>query len=111
MFPRLRDRLGTALDLVVEFSTLGEYTTAAPGAAVHTSATPAVSAHDGPALGGAGVRAGGAPGRRIVAAATPAARRLQNRRERQAACQAARTDRCTQGGAPPPVQQPCLATG
>jgi hypothetical protein len=83
MFPRFREQIGTALDLVVEFSTLGEYrlgvspTPGAPGA-------PADAPGHAPRLGGAGdplagraaVRvgvAGGAAG--MVPAATPAAAR------------------------------------
>ncbi len=83
MFPRFREQIGTALDLVVEFSTLGEYrlgvspTPGAPGA-------PADAPGHSPRLGGAGdplagraaVRvgvAGGAAG--TVPAVTPAAAR------------------------------------
>lgn len=83
MFPRFREQLGTALDLIVEFSTLGEYRLGvdsahgAPGA-------PAVAPGHAPQLGGAGSPAGRAAVRRIVAGgatgrapvATPAARRL-----------------------------------
>jgi hypothetical protein len=83
MFPRFREQLGTALDLIVEFSTLGEYRLGvdcahgAPGA-------PAVAPDHAPQLGGAGSPAGRAAVRRIVAGgatglapvATPAARRL-----------------------------------
>jgi hypothetical protein len=83
MFPRFREQLGTALDLIVEFSTLGEYRLGvdcahgAPGA-------PAVAPGHAPQLGGAGYPAGRAAVRRIVAGgatgrapvATPAARRL-----------------------------------
>jgi hypothetical protein len=91
MFPRLREQIGTALDLFVEFSTLGEYRLAAeqPGA----SRAPADAPGQAPQLGGAGtphalraaVRrtvAGGATGkpapcRSQVPVATPAARRLR----------------------------------
>jgi hypothetical protein len=83
MFPRFREQLGPALDLIVEFSTLGEYRLGvdcahgAPGA-------PAVAPDHAPQLGGAGYPAGRAAVRRIVAGgatgrapvATPAARRL-----------------------------------
>jgi hypothetical protein len=83
MFPRFREQLGTALDLIVEFSTLGEYRLGvdrAPGAA----GAPAVAPDHAPQLGGAGSPAGRAAVRRIVAGgatgrtpvATPAARRL-----------------------------------
>jgi hypothetical protein len=83
MFPRLREQIGTALDLFVEFSTLGEYRLGAeaiPGA----SSAPADAPGQAPQLGGAGVHAlraavcrtvaGGATGSTPVA--TPAARRL-----------------------------------
>jgi hypothetical protein len=83
MFPRFREQLGTALDLIVEFSTLGEYrlgVDCAHGAA----GAPAVAPDHAPQLGGAGYPAGRAAVRRIVAGgatgpapvATPAARRL-----------------------------------
>jgi hypothetical protein len=85
MFPQLRERLGSALDIVVEFSTLGEYRLGADGAVWPASAlTPAPERE--PQLGGAGdhplaaqaavrrIVAGGAAGNTPVA--TPAARRL-----------------------------------
>jgi hypothetical protein len=85
MFPQLRERIGSALDLVVEFSTLGEYRLGADGAVWPASAlTPAPERE--PQMGGAGdhplaaraaVRrnvAGGAAG--LAPVATPAARRL-----------------------------------
>jgi hypothetical protein len=85
MFPQLRERLGSALDIVVEFSTLGEYRLGADGAVWPASAlTPAPERE--PQLGGAGdhplaaqaavrrIVAGGAAGTTPVA--TPAARRL-----------------------------------
>lgn len=37
MFPRLEQRLRAQLDLIVEFSTLGEYRVATDGAVVHAS--------------------------------------------------------------------------
>jgi hypothetical protein len=85
MFPRLREQIGTALDLFVEFSTLGEYRLAVeaiPGA----SSAPADAPGQAPQLGGAGVTALRAAVRRTVAGgatgstpvATPAARRLLN---------------------------------
>jgi hypothetical protein len=40
MFPQLRERIGPALDLVVEFSTLGEYRLGADGALHPASALP-----------------------------------------------------------------------
>ena len=107
MFPRLREQIGTALDLIVEFSTLGEYRLAAdvPGA----SGALADASGQAPQLGGAGsslylcaaVRrtvAGGPTGR--VPVATPAARRL---RERQPRCPAARRQ------SPMAHEQLCLA--
>ena len=83
MFPRFREQIGTALDLFVEFSTLGEYRLGAdaiPGA----SSAPADAPGQAPQLGGAGVSALRAAVRRTVAGgatgstpvATPAARRL-----------------------------------
>jgi hypothetical protein len=83
MFPRFREQIGTALDLFVEFSTLGEYRLAAeaiPGA----SSAPVDAPGQAPQLGGAGVHALRAAVRRTVAGgatgstpvATPAARRL-----------------------------------
>jgi hypothetical protein len=85
MFPQLREQLGSALDLVVEFSTLGEYRLGADGAVWPTSAL-APAPERAPQLGGAGdhplaaqaavrrIVAGGAAGK--VPVATPAARRL-----------------------------------
>jgi hypothetical protein len=83
MFPRFREQLGTALDLIVEFSTLGEYrlgADVAPGAPT----APAGAPGHAPQLGGVGYPAGRAAGRHTVAGgatgrapvATPAARRL-----------------------------------
>jgi hypothetical protein len=83
MFPRLREQLGIALDLIVEFSTLGEYRLDVD--CVHGAASaPAVAPSHGPQLGGAGDLAERAAVRRTVAGgatgmapvATPAARRL-----------------------------------
>ena len=86
MFPRFREQIGTALDLFVEFSTLGEYrlSVVEPGA----SSAPVDAPGQAPQLGGAGtphalraaVRrtvAGGATG--MVPVATPAARRAGER--------------------------------
>ena len=84
MFPQLRQRIGPALDLIVEFSTLGEYRLDVDGVLRPASAFAHVSER-APQLGGAGESlAGRAAVRRIVAggaaglapAATPAARRL-----------------------------------
>jgi hypothetical protein len=84
MFPQLRERFGSALDLVVEFSTLGEYRLGADGAVWPASALTPAPERD-PRLGGAGDHPLAAPAavRRIVAGgaaghvpvATPAARR------------------------------------
>src|SRR3954463_12555805 len=66
MFPRFREQIGTALDLFVEFSTLGEYRLAEeaiPGA----SSAPADAPGQAPQLGGAGVHALRAAVRRTVA--------------------------------------------
>ena len=85
MFPQLRERFGSALDLVVEFSTLGEYRLGADGAVWPASAL-APAPERAPQLGGAGdhplaaqaavrrIVAGGAAGK--VPVATPAAWRL-----------------------------------
>jgi hypothetical protein len=84
MFPQLRQRIGPALDLIVEFSTLGEYRLDTEGVLRPASAL-AHASERAPQLGGAGDSlAGRAAVRRIVAggaaglapAATPAARRL-----------------------------------
>ena len=109
MFPRFREQIGTALDLFVEFSTLGEYRLGAeaiPGA----SSAPADAPGQAPQLGGAGVTALRAAVRRTVAGgatgstpvATPAARRL-----REAA--AARRGAVSRRGAPKAPEQLCLA--
>jgi hypothetical protein len=84
MFPQLRQRIGPALDLIVEFSTLGEFRLDADGVLRPASAF-AHAPERAPQLGGVGDSiAGRAAVRRIVAggaagiapAATPAARRL-----------------------------------
>jgi hypothetical protein len=85
MFPQLRQRFGPALDLLVEFSTLGEYRLDADGVLCPASAL-ALPSEQAPQLGGAGdtvaaraavrrIVAGGAVG--LTPAATPAARRAQ----------------------------------
>jgi hypothetical protein len=82
MFPRFREQIGTALDLIVEFSTLGEYRLAADGPGA--SGAPADAPGQAPQLGGADPQALRAAVRRTVAGgatgntpvATPAARRL-----------------------------------
>jgi hypothetical protein len=106
MFPRFREQIGTALDLIVEFSTLGEYRLAAdvPG----TSSALADASGQAPQLGGTGpsfdlcaaVRrtvAGGPTGH--VPVATPAARRLRDRH----------TTPRTRRPAAKPHEQLCLA--
>ena len=125
MFPRLREQIGTALDLFVEFSTLGEYRLVAeaiPGA----SSAPADAPSQAPQLGGAGVHALRAAVRRTVAGgptgstpvATPAARRLMKAAERPTAprCSGDRrrpTDATARTrvrkGAPVVAEQLCLA--
>jgi hypothetical protein len=82
MFPRFREQIGTALDLIVEFSTLGEYRLAVDGPGA--SGAPAEAPGQAPQLGGADPQALRAAVRRTVAGgatgntpvATPAARRL-----------------------------------
>jgi hypothetical protein len=124
MFPRFREQIGTALDLIVEFSTLGEYrlgVTPTPGAA----STPADAPVQAPRLGGAGdsveraaVRrnvAGGAAG--IVPVATPAAVRrhvasCQGERRKADTTHArtnARPRSRVRKGAPVAPEQLCLA--
>src|SRR3954467_4512620 len=103
MFERLKDRIGPALDCLVEFSTLGEYRLAAPAAACSASAPPPASSHGsglgGPELSGnahpgaTSVRAIGGTARRSVAVgaigsvpvATSAARRPRTRSRRRGA--------------------------
>jgi hypothetical protein len=124
MFPGLRQRFDTALDLIVEFSTLGEYrlaVTPTPGA----SGAPVDAPDQAPRLGGAGdlaeraaVRrnvAGGAAG--TVPVATPAAVRQHvagcSGERRHAADPHARTPtrprRRVRKGAPVASEQLCLA--
>jgi hypothetical protein len=82
MFPGFRERIGTTLDLIVEFSTLGEYRLGAP-CALGAAGAPAEAPNPAPQLGGAGSRAARTADRCIVAggtaggtpAVTPAARR------------------------------------
>jgi hypothetical protein len=107
MFPRLREQIGTALDLIVEFSTLGEYRLEAAG---HGAAgAPADAPGQAPQLGGAGPQALRAAVRRTVAGgatgstpvATPAARRCL--------AAAAPRERVRRGGTPRAPEQLCLA--
>ncbi|HZC13450.1 MAG TPA: hypothetical protein VE270_05455 [Thermoleophilaceae bacterium] len=124
MFPRFREQIGTALDLIVEFSTLGEYRLGVfptPGA----PCAPADAPGQAPRLGGTGeiaersaVRrnvAGGAAGN--VPVATPAARRHavaggQGDRRRASAPYPrpeSRPRRRSRKGAPVVPEQLCLA--
>jgi hypothetical protein len=123
MFPQLRQRIGPALDLIVEFSTLGEYRLDADGVLRHASAL-APAPERAPQLGGAGDSlAGRAAVRRIVAggaaglapAATPAARRLgldlrAAQAARELACRGERrhsgSERPAPGGKSRPQQRP-----
>ena len=103
MFPQLRERFGSALDLVVEFSTLGEYRLGADGAVWPASAL-APAPERAPQLGGAGdhplaaqaavrrIVAGGAAGK--VPVATPAARRLAEAAAAQGPAPARRFTAC-----------------
>ena len=112
MFPRFREQIGTALDLIVEFSTLGEYRLAADG--LGASSALADAPGQAPQMGGAGpsldlraaVRrtvAGGATGTMPVA--TPAARRLA----RKTATRPPPARIRTRAGAPRAPEQLCLA--
>ena len=119
MFPRFREQIGTALDLIVEFSTLGEYRLAAevPGA----SGAPADASGQAPQMGGAGTSlnlraavrrtvAGGPTGR--VPVATPAARRLMRSAPHSHVAGSARTPARRprrRVGAPVAGEQLCLA--
>jgi hypothetical protein len=101
MFPQLRQRIGPALDMLVEFSTLGEYRLDADGVLCPASAL-ALASERAPQLGGAGdtvaaqaavrrIVAGGAVG--LTPAATPAARRAAQARsatQSQPACRGER---------------------
>jgi hypothetical protein len=107
MFPRLRDRLGEALDTVVDFSTLGEYrlprisepcNRVAPTfgwevSAAHAAGDAGAGTARRTVAGGAAALHGNASRRALLGApaATPAARRQRR------------------PGAPPPPEQVCLA--
>jgi hypothetical protein len=125
MFPQLRQRIGPALDLIVEFSTLGEYRLDADGVLRPASAF-AHASERAPQLGGIGDSlAGRAAVRRIVAggaaglapAATPAARRLGRDVSASEAvpallCRGERTHVRSEHGAPRPKPRPrVLAAG
>jgi hypothetical protein len=116
MFPRLRERLGSALDLVVELSTLGEYRLdALPGTSSAEGAQPA-AARPAPGLGGAGRTSGvfpaaGPTGTSVATAsvprATPAARRVAARARGGHATRVGQGRR-TRDGAVEPPEQACL---
>ena len=125
MFPQLRQRIGPALDLIVEFSTLGEYRLDADGVLRPASAF-AHASERAPQLGGIGDSlAGRAAVRRIVAggaaglarAATPAARRLgrdvsASEAAQALLCRGERTHVRAEHGAPRPKPRPrVLAAG
>jgi hypothetical protein len=108
MFPQLRQRFGPALDLLVEFSTLGEYRLDADGVLCPASAL-ALPSERAPQLGGAGdtvaaraavrrIVAGGAVG--LTPAATPAARRA-------AQAGGAKAGHAGPGGAKPASEPAC----
>jgi hypothetical protein len=117
MFPRLREQIGTALDLIVEFSTLGEYRLAVE--ANGASSAPVDAPGQAPQLGGvraealrAAVRrtvAGGATG--VVPVATPAARRRMQAAARMHAPARTRVRQAPRArhGAPKAHEQLCLA--
>jgi hypothetical protein len=112
MFPRFREQIGTALDLFVEFSTLGEYRLVAEGPGA--SSAPAEAPGQAPQLGGVGAQALRAAVRRTVAGgptgvtpvATPAARRCMAT-PRPARSRPARTR--VRSGAPKAAEQLCFA--
>ena len=117
MFPTLRQRLSDALDLIVELSTLGEYRLGGQEPPSPPSATQAAGA-TAPGMGGAGPRAGRAPGRRTVAgpagcvpAATPAARRRGRDPHAIEMGTVARPPARKRFGQPPAGEQHCLAGG
>jgi hypothetical protein len=109
MFPRLREQIGTALDLFVEFSTLGEYRLATESPLGAASAPADAPGHHAPQLGGARVNTLRAAVRRTVAGgpagampvATPAARRLLEAQARPGRCQG---DRRRASEAPKPAR-------
>ena len=117
MFPRFREQIGTALDLFVEFSTLGEYRLAMDG--LGASSAPADAPGQAPQLGGAGAQALRAAVRRTVAGgatgsvpvATPAARRSVGcaRRPRSPRPAPRRRPSRVRKGAPMAPEQLCLA--
>jgi hypothetical protein len=87
MFPGLRQRFDTALDLIVEFSTLGEYRLAAPAAggpasapvaavaeAAGTAGCAPMSSVPGPRMGGAGGHAARSADQQVAGGAAASAR-------------------------------------
>jgi hypothetical protein len=139
MFPGLRQRFDTALDLIVEFSTLGEYRLAAPVAGGRASALHVVPSIEsaGPRMGGAGGDAARAAEQQVAkgavvtargaavraplrgTAATPAAWRLAGLAPRPHVSSAERLPRQravsaaraqrTRAGSPDTPEQLCLA--
>jgi hypothetical protein len=118
MFPRLREQFGTALDLIVEFSTLGEYRLEAEQ--FGASGAPVDAPGQAPQLGGVSAQALRAAVRRTVAGgatgstpvATPAARRLlgcEQRSPRPLATERPAARGRTRKGAPMAPEQLCLA--
>ena len=111
MFPRFREHIGIALDLIVEFSTLGEYRLAVEPTGA--SSAPVDAPGQAPQMGGVGAEAlraavrrtvaGGATG--VVPVATPAARRRMQAPARTRVRQAPRL----RHGAPKAHEQLCLA--
>ena len=99
MFPSLRERFDTALDLIVEFSTLGEYRLAAPAADGPASAPVAakaapMSSEQGPRMGGAGGHAARSADQQVVGGAAATARGAAVRAPLRGAA-------ATPGGSPP----------
>ena len=134
MFPRLKDRIGNALDILVDFSTLGEYGLAASSAPGSAGATFAAVLEPASRRGGIGssltdvaverIVAGGAAASRNeglrTPAATPAARRparpgwpsvthARRRGELASALRDAATVRRTRVGTAPVGEQLCFA--
>src|SRR4051794_14933640 len=113
MFPLLTERLGTAFDLVVEFSTLGAYGPGDSPAPASPSAPPAAVSH-APGLGGAGpCRVGRSRARCSIAGATagcsPAAAARSGGVVSERAAAASEPLNRTRRPAPPVPAQPCRA--
>ncbi len=128
MFPQLRERLRTAADLLVEFSTLGEYRLGDPVTGVaEATAAPRGALSFEPGWEDPGARARGVPVRdlhggasasperasvagriesgRLAPPATPSGRRREPSRSAPGRRAAARK----RGGSVPAPAQPCLA--